>query len=81
MGHSSQTLNYTQLDLLFVHHHLSFFHRSLFLFRLCIRLDLLAIGLAPDSDLGPYRMSEILLQAAATLLRPAQSSPQETLLA
>ena len=81
MGHSSQTLNYTQLDLLFFHHHCFFDHQSLFLFRLCIHLDLRTMGLAPDSDLGPYRMFETLLQAAVTLLRPAQLSPQETLLA
>ena len=61
MGHSSQTLNYTQLDLLFFHHQLSFVHQSLLLFHLYIRLDLHAIGLAPNSDLGPCRMLEILL--------------------
>ena len=63
MGHSSQTLNYTQLDLLFHdHHHLSFVHRSLLLVHLSTHLDLIATGLAPDSDsLGPCRMFKILL--------------------
>ena len=84
MGRSSQTLNCTQFFLLvlFHHHHLISVHWSPFHVLLYIRLDLvLSIGLAPDfGSLGPYQIFGLVLWAVPTLLRPAPSSQQETLL-